>query len=98
MEGKIGKKGKMAKNWFKNFQILSNTSKIVKKGNMNIKKGPAMTALRSEHCNQTTGQQHFIERWKFIIFSTFPPITIFQINHTYIHGGKRGHISSYASL
>ena len=38
MEGKIGKKGKMAKNWFKNFQILSNKSKIGKKGKMNVKK------------------------------------------------------------
>ena len=46
MEGKIGKKGKMAKNWFKNFQILSNTSKIGKKGNIKVKKKCHYTLLR----------------------------------------------------
>ena len=46
MEGKIGKKGKMAKNWFKNFQILSNTSKIGKKGNMNVKIGAIIHSLK----------------------------------------------------
>ena len=48
MEGKIGKKGKMAKNWFKNFQILSNTSKIGKKGNMNVKKGAIIHSKKIE--------------------------------------------------
>ena len=46
MEGKIGKKDKMAKNLFKNFQILSNTSKIGKKGNMNVKKGAIIHSLK----------------------------------------------------
>ena len=34
MEGKIGKKDRMAESWFKNFHIVSNTSKIGKKGNV----------------------------------------------------------------
>ena len=48
MEGKIGKKGKMAKHWFKNFKILSNTSKIGKKGNMNVKKGSIIHSKKIE--------------------------------------------------